>query len=69
MRHENNGLGAMLASIFDGGKGADNPLVVGDFLVAVQRDIEVHLAIGKLEIIPGMSKTSARPFNVGYIPG
>lgn len=53
MGHENNSFGAMLAGILDGGKGADDTLVIGDFLVAVQRDIEVHLDIGRLAVGSG----------------
>ena len=69
MRHENDSFGAMLAGISDGREGADNTLVVGDFLIAVQRDVEVHLAIGRSAIVSAMIKSSARPFNAGYILG
>lgn len=43
MRHEDDGFGAMVAGVFDGGKCADNALVVCDFLVGVERDVEVDL--------------------------
>ena len=33
----------MLAGIFDGGKGPNDALVVGDVFVGVQRDIKVDL--------------------------
>lgn len=41
--HEDDGLGAMVASVFDGGKGTDDALVVGDVLFGVERDVEVDL--------------------------
>jgi len=43
MRHENDGLGAIIDSVLDCGKGADNALVVGDVLVGVERDVKVDL--------------------------
>lgn len=42
MRHENDGFCAMLAGVFDSGKGANNALVIGYFCT-VDRDIEVDL--------------------------
>lgn len=41
--HEDDGFGAMVAGVFDGGKGTDNALIVCNFLVGVERDIEVDL--------------------------
>jgi hypothetical protein len=43
MRHENHGLGAIVDGMLDGGQGADDALVVGDFLVLVEGDVEVDL--------------------------
>lgn len=43
MGHEDDGFGAMVARIFDGGKGADDALIVCDVLVGVERNIEVDL--------------------------
>ena len=42
MRHEDDGFCAMFTSIFDGGKGTDNALIVRD-LCAIEGDIEVNL--------------------------
>lgn len=42
MRHENDGFCAMLAGVLDGGKSANNALIIGYF-VAVERDVEVDL--------------------------
>jgi hypothetical protein len=44
MRHEDHGLGAIVNGMLDGGQGADNALVVGNFLVLVEGNIEVDLA-------------------------
>jgi hypothetical protein len=41
--HEDDGLGAMLEGVLDGGESTDNSLVVGDVLVGVERDVEVDL--------------------------
>ena len=41
--HEDNGLGAIVDSVLDGGKGTDDTLVVGDVLVCVEGDVEVNL--------------------------
>lgn len=41
--HEDNGLGAILNGVLDGGQGTDDTLVVGDFLLVVERDVEVDL--------------------------
>lgn len=41
--HEDDGLGAVLEGILDGGEGTDDALVVGDVLVGVERDVEVDL--------------------------
>ena len=43
MRHENDCFGAMIDCIVDGLERADNTLVVGDMLVAVEGHIEIHL--------------------------
>lgn len=41
--HEDDGLGAIVESMLDGGEGTDDALVVGDVLVGVEGDIEVDL--------------------------
>lgn len=41
--HENDGLGAIVEGVLDGGEGTDDTLVVGDVLVTVERDVEVDL--------------------------
>jgi hypothetical protein len=41
--HEDNGLGAILDSVLDGRDGTGDTLVVGDVLVAIERDVEVDL--------------------------
>jgi hypothetical protein len=46
--HQDDSFGAILACVFDGGKGADNALVVCDLLVAVEGDIEVDLEVESL---------------------
>lgn len=43
--HQDDGLGAVVDGIFDGGQGTDNSLVVGDFLFGVEGDVEVDLWI------------------------
>jgi len=43
VRHEDDGLGAIVEGVLDGGEGTDNSLVVGDVLVGVERDVEVDL--------------------------
>lgn len=43
MGHEDDGLGAIVEGVLDGGEGTDNSLVVGDVLVGVERDVEVDL--------------------------
>ena len=35
----------MLTGVFDGRNGADDPLIVGNMLLTVKRDIEVNLKI------------------------
>lgn len=35
----------MVAGIFDGGKGADNALIVCDVVVGVERDVKVNLEL------------------------
>lgn len=45
MRHEDYGFGTMLNCVLDGRERADDALVVGDFLVGVEGDIEVNLEI------------------------
>jgi len=42
MRHQDDGLGAVVDSILDGGQGADDALVVGDGSV-VKGDVEINL--------------------------
>lgn len=41
--HQDDSLGAIVESVLDGGDGTDNTLVVGDFLVLVEGDVEVDL--------------------------
>lgn len=41
--HEDDGLGAVVDGILDGGESTDNTLGVGDVLVLIQRDVEVDL--------------------------
>lgn len=41
--HQDDGLGAIVESVLDGGNGTDNALVVGDLLVLVEGDVEVDL--------------------------
>lgn len=41
--HEDDGLGAVVESMLDGGDGTDNALVVGDVLVLIEGDVEVDL--------------------------
>lgn len=41
--HEDDGLGAMVDSVLDGGESTDDTLVVGDVLVTVEGDVEVNL--------------------------
>lgn len=48
MRHEDNSFSTMLAGIFDGGECADDSLVVGDFLVGVKWNVEIHLGVSQL---------------------
>lgn len=43
MAHQNDGLGAILNGILDGGESTDDTLVVGDVLFLVKRNIEVDL--------------------------
>jgi hypothetical protein len=43
MAHEDDGFGAVVAGIFDGGECADDALVVCDLLVGVEGDIEIYL--------------------------
>jgi hypothetical protein len=45
MRHEDDSLGAIVDCVLDCGKGADDALVVGDLLVAVERYVEVDLIV------------------------
>lgn len=59
MRHENDGFGAVIDGIFDGGERADDALVVGDVLVGVERDVEVDLIAARtrqLSIDPGCTQ-------------
>lgn len=41
--HEDDCFGAILACVLDCGEGADDTLVVGDFLIRVEWDIEIDL--------------------------
>lgn len=41
--HQDDGLGAVVDGILDGGKSTNNALGVGDVLVLVERDVEVDL--------------------------
>lgn len=41
--HQDDGLGAIVEGVLNGGDGADNALVVGDFLVLVEGNVEVDL--------------------------
>ena len=50
MGHEDNGLGAILDGIFDGGDSADDTLGVGDS-GAVKGDVEVDLGERKLMLV------------------
>ena len=43
MGHEDDGFGAMVAGVFDGGKGTNDALIVGDFLVRVEGNVKVDL--------------------------
>lgn len=43
MGHQDDGFGALFEGIFDGWEGADDALVVCDFLVGVEGDVEVDL--------------------------
>ena len=43
MGHEDDGLGAIVDSVLDGGDGTGDALGVGDVLVGVEGDIEVDL--------------------------
>lgn len=43
VRHQHDGLGAVVNGILDGWQGADNALRVGDVLVLVEGDVEVDL--------------------------
>lgn len=49
--HEDDGLCAVVDSIFDGGDCADDALVVGDLFVGVERDVEVDLCGAELGVI------------------
>lgn len=41
MRHEDDGFGAIVDCVFDGGEGAVDALTVCDFAGAVEGDVEV----------------------------
>jgi hypothetical protein len=41
--HEDDGLGALLDGILDGGQSTDDTLGVGDLLLVIERDVEVDL--------------------------
>jgi len=43
--HEDDAFCAVIDGVFDGGDGADDALVVGDFLVGVEGDVEVDLGV------------------------
>jgi hypothetical protein len=49
MAHEDDGFGAVVAGIFDGGECPDDALVVCDLLVTVEGDVEVDLGSALLE--------------------
>lgn len=44
--HQDDGLGAIVDSVLDGGNGTGNTLVIGDLLVGVEGDVEVDLGEG-----------------------
>lgn len=44
MRHEDNGLGAIVDGILDCWNGTGDTLVVGDVLIRVEGDVEINLA-------------------------
>ena len=63
--HEDDGLGAILDGVLDGGEGTDDTLVVGDVLVGVEGDVEVDLASivsidSSLDVISSGKRTRMR---------
>ncbi len=44
MGHQDDGLGTLVDGILDRWDGADNSLVVGDFSVGVEGDVEINLS-------------------------
>ena len=46
--HQDDGLGAIVEGVLDGGEGTNDTLVVGDALVGVERDVEVDLVARQL---------------------
>ncbi len=42
-------LAPLSMSIFDGGQGTDNSLVVGDFLFGVEGDVEIDLRVVSID--------------------
>ena len=51
MGHEDDGFGAMIHGVFDGGECADNTLIIRDVAFLVERDIEVYLEISDLSAV------------------
>ena len=51
MGHENDSFGSVITGIFDGRQGTDDPLIVGDVLAGIERDIEVYLSLDKFVFI------------------
>lgn len=45
MRHQDNGLGAVVDGVLDSGESTDYPLIVRDLPVRVEGDIEVDLKL------------------------
>lgn len=43
MRHEDDSFRTIINGVFNRGESADDALVVGDFLVGVEGDVEVNL--------------------------
>jgi hypothetical protein len=46
MGHKDDGFGSIFDGVLDGRGGTDNTLVIGDFLIGIERDIEVNLQLG-----------------------
>lgn len=54
--HEDDGLGSMIDRILDGGQGADDTLIVGDLLVAVEGNVEVNLGLSLIQCAAACQK-------------